>query len=472
MAAASQSGRSSATWGLQELSKTAHGKAMLERHLVEVTKGASFKGSQRSAQFLEYIFEQSITGRPELLKERLIGIKLFGRVPTYDTGEDAIVRVTATDVRRRLSQHYSRVGDSCEFRISLPPGTYVPEIVQTAGMGLLPSQPLPAASLAVTSEPSAATAHPTPVDPPEPFAAPSAAASWKWLLASACMMTIGLVSLGFTWWLAGHGRSSSSPSQRMLAPWSSIFDGSRQALIIASDPNIEEIQRIAHATIQLSDYANQHYLPPNIDRLPAMQVDFMRNILRGNKISSVDGGIIAELTGLMAPGHLNPVVRGARDTRSQDLQTNSNLIFLGSPRSNPWTAMYDQLLDFRFEFDDGNQREIIRDVRPAPGEKSEYVPTAGGFDTGKSYATISIFQMPGHDGRVLLIAGANGEGTEAAGALVTDPSRWESALQACHLRAATQQSIQLLLQLGTMAGSANLVSVVSCHQLTAPAAHP
>lgn len=33
------------------------------------------------------------------------------------------------------------------------------------------------------------------------------------------------------------------------------------------------------------------------------------------------------------------------------------------------------------------------------------------------------------------------------------------------------QSVQLLLQLGTMGGSANLVSVVSCHQLTASPAH-
>lgn len=471
MAAAHQSVRSSTTWGVEELAKTAHGKAILERHLVEVTKGAAFKGSQRSAQFLEYIFEQSLLGRPELLKERLIGMKLFGRVPTYDTGEDAIVRVTATDVRRRLSQHYSRVGDTCEFRINLPPGTYVPEIVQTAGTEMSASQISPAVGLATTPEPITAMTAAKPADSPAPATVPSAAVSWKWLVASACMMTIGLVSLGFTWWLAGHARSSPSPSQHMLAPWSSIFDGSRQVLIVASDPNIEETQRIAHATVQLSDYANQHYLPPNVDSLPPMQVDFMRNILRGNKISSVDGSIIADLIGLMPPGHLNPVIKGARDTRSQDLETNGNLIFLGSPRSNPWTAMYDQLLDFRFEFDERNEREIIRDVRPAPGERSEYIPTAGGFDTGNSYATISVFQMPGHDGRVLLIAGANGEGTAAAGALVTDPSRWESALEACRLKSMTQP-IQLLLQLGTMAGSANLVSVVSCHQLAAPAGHP
>jgi hypothetical protein len=469
MAAAHQPGTSSTTWGLEELARTAQGKALLERHLVEVTKGAAFKGSQRSAQFLEYIVQQSASGRPEMLKERLIGIKLFGRVPTYDTGEDAIVRVTATDVRRRLSQHYSSTGRSSEFRISLPPGKYVPEIVQTpatvtvprlwTGDSISPPEAMPPAtppaSVDVTT---GATASPLP-------------AGRMWILASACMMAVGLASLGFAWWLMGHLRHAAPAPQHAMAPWSSLFNGSRPVLIVASDPNIEETQRIAHAGIALSDYANQHYLPPNVDHLPAIEVDFMKNILRGNKISSVDGSIIAGLVGLMAPGHFKPEVKAARDIRPEDLETNENLILLGSPRSNPWAAMYDPLLDFRFVFDDLTQRELVRNVRPAPGEKSEYIPTAGGFDTGKSYATISVFQMSDHVGKVLLIAGANGEGTEAAGALVTDPSRWESALQTCHLSPGGPRSVQLLLQLGTMGGSANLVSVVSCHQLTASPAH-
>jgi len=40
--------------------------------------------------------------------------------PSFDTGEDAIVRVTASDVRRLLRQHYRTCGSSCEFRIRLP----------------------------------------------------------------------------------------------------------------------------------------------------------------------------------------------------------------------------------------------------------------------------------------------------------------------------------------------------------------
>jgi hypothetical protein len=218
--------------------------------------------------------------------------------------------------------------------------------------------------------------------------------------------------------------------------------------------------------VTLSDYANQHYLPQNVASLPTEEVVFMKDILRGNKISTFDGEIIAGIASLMPRGQLRPAVKGARDIRVQDLETNGNFVLLGSPRSNPWTSMYDPLLDFRFVFDEHTQREFIQDVHPGKGEKDAYIPSAGGFDTGDSYATISFFPSPGHTGQILIIAGANGEGTEAAGSLVTDPTRWDSLMNSCNLpKAASGFPVQLLLHLGTLAGSASDVQVVSCHVL-------
>src|ERR1700758_5128866 len=103
--------------------------ASLRQHLKEIIDGTAFNGSHRSAQFLGYIVEKSIAGDFESLKERVIGVELFGRSPSYNTGEDAIVRVTASDVRKRLLQHYGTYGTSSGLRISLPLGSYVPEIV-------------------------------------------------------------------------------------------------------------------------------------------------------------------------------------------------------------------------------------------------------------------------------------------------------------------------------------------------------
>src|SRR6202166_407550 len=103
-----------------------------QQHLEEVLCGEAFRGSHRSGQFLRYVINQSVNGHCDELKERLIGVELFGRSPSYDTGEDAIVRVTASDVRRRLLQHYGRYGTASEFRIRLPLGTYIPEISRIA----------------------------------------------------------------------------------------------------------------------------------------------------------------------------------------------------------------------------------------------------------------------------------------------------------------------------------------------------
>src|ERR1700730_19117629 len=110
-----------------KIAETPEEIAFVRQHLQEVLSGAAFRGSQRSAQFLKHIVEQSIAGNLESLKERSIGIELFGRAPSYDTGEDAIVRVTASAVRKRLLQYYGQSNGETEIRMLLPSGSYVPE---------------------------------------------------------------------------------------------------------------------------------------------------------------------------------------------------------------------------------------------------------------------------------------------------------------------------------------------------------
>ena len=75
-------------------------------HLAEILGSASFRTSARSQQFLQYVVNESLAGRGESLKERVVGERVFGRDPAYDTGQDSIVRVKANEVRRRLAQFY------------------------------------------------------------------------------------------------------------------------------------------------------------------------------------------------------------------------------------------------------------------------------------------------------------------------------------------------------------------------------
>src|ERR1700691_3576237 len=72
---------------------------ILESHL--------FRSSKRCQQFLRYSVQHVLDGELHHLKERLIGIAVFERPSSYDTGEDSIVRVTAKEVRSRLTQYYA-----------------------------------------------------------------------------------------------------------------------------------------------------------------------------------------------------------------------------------------------------------------------------------------------------------------------------------------------------------------------------
>jgi hypothetical protein len=66
---------------------------------------------------------------PALLKERLIGVHVFGRDPSYDTVKDNVVRIAAAEVRGRLVRYYALPEHRRELRIVLSPGSYVPQFV-------------------------------------------------------------------------------------------------------------------------------------------------------------------------------------------------------------------------------------------------------------------------------------------------------------------------------------------------------
>jgi hypothetical protein len=95
-----------------------------------------FQHSKRYPAFLRHVVEQALRGAKDELKERTLGIAVFGRPPDYDTSADPVVRNTASEVRKRLEEYYSVPGHEREFRIGLPAGAYIPEFRRPIGHGL------------------------------------------------------------------------------------------------------------------------------------------------------------------------------------------------------------------------------------------------------------------------------------------------------------------------------------------------
>jgi hypothetical protein len=452
---------------ITKLAQSEHEMIALQQHLKEIIEGPAFKSSHRSGQFLRYIVDQSIAGHFELLKERVIGVELFGRAPSYDTGEDAIVRVTASEVRKRLLQHYGSSVTHSEYRLSLPLGSYIPSITRlnlpevapvgaSNGNGALHALPH------AEAEASQSVYHPSPEIAEQPPTAPAAVPVrrtrwWLFFAASILILNIGL------WFLFRGFPAASWPLS--YSPWSVLFRSANPTVLITSDPNIAEIQGFTGGQISVSDYANHNYLAgPN--KLTPEEERFCTIVLRGDKAASVDTPIAVSVGELAQSSSRRIEARGARDIRLSDLKTDTNFILLGSPRSDPWSGLFSDQLDFRFVYDKNSGREFILNAHPRPHEQATYVPTAPGWATGQSYAIVAFLQNPDSNGRILLLAGANGEGTEAAGKLVTERPRLSQALDQCgllHMRAAV--NFEMLLRLNTMAGSPSHVDVVACHIL-------
>jgi hypothetical protein len=88
---------------------------------------AHFKNSRRYPALLRFIVEETLEGRGEFLKERLLGVRVFNRPPDYDTADDPIARVTIAEIRKRIAQYYHEEAHETEMRIELMPGHYEPE---------------------------------------------------------------------------------------------------------------------------------------------------------------------------------------------------------------------------------------------------------------------------------------------------------------------------------------------------------
>jgi hypothetical protein len=111
------------------------------QELERVLKGRAFRTSQRSQEFLRFIVGETLAGRGDSLKERSIGVEVFKRKVDYETAEDSIVRVKASEVRKRLAQYYMESGGDSTLRICLETGSYVPEFRQWKPTAPPPVQP-------------------------------------------------------------------------------------------------------------------------------------------------------------------------------------------------------------------------------------------------------------------------------------------------------------------------------------------
>lgn len=463
---------------IDEIAESEKETSALREHVQEIAEGRAFKGSERCKKFLTYVVEQAISGHADVLKERVIGVEVFGLPPSYDSKDEAVVRVTASDVRKRLLQHYGKDGAESRFHICLPVGCYIPEVSRVDGVRgnkidfLKPHRaPLTAKSSQAVKQESASYASAKLEQSGSSVAMPFTRApfqSWRTFAVLVALAILILAALNVALW--SFVRASSSRAKVLpvsILPWSTLFAPPHTIRLITSDVDIVRIQNLFGHRITVSDYANRNY-SSEFNHLPSSEKADLGDLLRENRTATHDAQIAALVAELAGANAHQIYVEGARDVQLSEFKADDSFILLGSPFSDPWYYLFSDQLDFQFAASgkDGLGTETIVNVRPAPNEQSIYTPTAGGDATGDQYAIAAFVGNPGQHGHVLLLAGVSGEGTTAAAKLMTDLPRLSTALEKCGISpSGPLKHFEFLLRVNTMAGIPNQFEIVTCHIL-------
>lgn len=114
-------------------------RAQLER----IAAHDLFASSERRARLLRFLVENSLTGKPEALKESVIAVEVFARPTGHDPKLDSVVRVEMGRLRSKLLEYYARDGKDDPLLIEIPKGGYAPVFTPLKPQGT-ETQPAPA----------------------------------------------------------------------------------------------------------------------------------------------------------------------------------------------------------------------------------------------------------------------------------------------------------------------------------------
>jgi hypothetical protein len=125
---------------------------------------------------------------------------------------------------------------------------------------------------------------------------------------------------------------------------------------------------------------------------------------------------------------------------------------LGSVRANPWVELFEERLNFRFEYDPATGSPLFRNRSSLADEAPLYRAEYG--ETSKAYAVVSLVDNLSMDGKVLMIAGTGLEGSEAAGEFILDPGTAEQLIRQLGLRSGGRlRNFEILLRTAVVGGT-------------------
>jgi hypothetical protein len=352
-------------------------RALLER----VLSSHQFRGSRRCQALLRHITERTLTGDTGCLKERTLGIEVFGRSPDYDTSQDPVVRATAAETRKKLAQYYQEPGHECEARIELLPGSYIVELHFNGVAAPAAKQPRSRYPLVVAC------------------------------VSAAALLVLAIVLIWPHW-------SRSSLDQF----WAPVLKSPGPVLISMGQP-ITYVLRSVQAQDAIQGIGTPQ--PPDDSAAP----DFIPKkdllILPDRYIMLGDADCLVHLTSLFERSRKPYRIRGERSTSFADLRENSSVLI--GAFDNQWTLRAASRLRFTFLKDDAHETDMVRDAQHPENTAWRLTGAWPFWDVPVDYAIVSRILDTTSDRLVVMAAGITQYGTMAAGEFLSNPEYFAGA---------------------------------------------
>jgi hypothetical protein len=387
----------------------------IRTQLERVLNSQQFRSSRRCQILLRHVTEQTLAGDTLALKERTLGINVFGRPPDYDTSQDPVVRATAAEIRKKLAQYYQEPAHEAEARIELVSGSYIPEFH-------------------VNRESTA----------------PMPRRRWRLGLIAGIggAVLLGAIAL-LLLWPAWH-RSD------VELFWGPVLQAQGPVLICMGQP-LAYNPRSSQAQDSLHGIGPPDAVEPGPNEVIPRK-DLV--ILPDRYVALGDAACLVHLVALFEKYGKAYHIRGERSTSFADLRENAAVLIAAF--DNRWTLRTAGELRFTFVKDSARETDMVRDAQHPENTDWKLTGAWPNWDVPNDYAIVTRVRDVNSDRPVVIAAGITQYGTMATGEFLTTPEYLSEAVSKLP-RDWQKKNLQIVLRVPVVHGTPGRPRVLATH---------
>jgi hypothetical protein len=352
---------------------------VVRQQVDRILHSGEFTGSEVLRNLLSFLTEHSIDRPGEAVKEYELAIAVLGKAEGFDPRLDSAVRVHAARLRSKLAEYYMADGAEDPVLIEVPKGSYHVAWRYRAGESLPQPKPLP--------------------ELPPQTGSPASRRGW---FAAGFVAAAALAAVALIIWMSA--RPAKIP-QIVEDFWQPFLKSPQAPLIV---------------------FSNHRFVGSSATGLRSFR-DGVDSPADSNDTYSGTGTVmaVAELSRLFSLAGRPPRLKRA-ELLTWDEANDANVVFVGAPEANSRLGELAPLHHFKFK----SSREEPRfgtggivNLHPGAGEESIY------FGSGQpytfDYAVIAMLPNLHPERKVLILAGTNTYGCQAAAGFLTRPDLLE-----------------------------------------------